>query len=49
MKEERKFVIPTAEVVLFLSDEIITGSGEDWWDKGDWWGEVGDTDSPDVP
>ena len=29
MKEEKKFLIPVAEIVEFTSDEIITISGED--------------------
>ena len=29
MKEEKKFLIPTAEVVEFSNDDIVTTSGED--------------------
>ena len=29
MKEEKKFLIPTAEIVEFSNDDIVTTSGED--------------------
>ena len=29
MKEEKKFLIPTAEIVEFVNDDIVTLSGED--------------------
>ncbi len=29
MKEEKKFLIPTAEIVEFSNDDIVTISGED--------------------
>lgn len=46
MSKEKKYLIPTADIVEFLSRDIITTSGEDeWWSSG----EVGQVDDNDIP
>ena len=47
-KKKRKYVVPEAELVSFVTDDIITDSG-DWWlgngDNGEQWGpEIPDGD-----
>lgn len=34
MKEEKKFIIPNLDIILFGRDDIILTSGDDDWDVG---------------
>lgn len=42
MKDEKKFIIPVAEVIEFHNEDIITESGDGWW------GGIGSVDDTQV-
>lgn len=46
MKNEKKFSIPEADIMLFSAEDIIVTSGEDEWFGQ---GNIGSVDGPNVP
>lgn len=46
MKNEKKFLIPEAEIFNFTSEDIITGSGDSPWGGN---ANLGDIPGPNVP
>ena len=43
MNDEKKYLKPDAEIVLFTNDDIITDSGDEPW------GGIGGTNDTEVP
>lgn len=44
--DDKKFIKPELDIILFLNDDIITESGDPWWWGGDV--DIGGEDGPDI-